>query len=278
MAILIRGGRGHIERTLLNRPTPLAERLNAAARIELPARAALVTPDLERLLGLSAKTDLFPVGHKLRLEWERERRAAVSRAALLWDRVLAGPTRTLSDVVDQNLELWIGLFDIRAALMHSARPMPPPTYAQILSDHAEFIVSTLERMPIDAIREEVITKVTARLNRRHAHWMARAYATDQQIRADASAKDSSNASTPGPMFRGIAVSAKTIGWRKRRLSLYRKQQSLTAPDLGRRLRMDPSVIRAIVREDWGSHKVNETNRSTLLDALETNLKEWYAPR
>jgi hypothetical protein len=72
------------------------------------------------------------------------------------------------------------------------------------------------------------------------------------------------------------VSAATKEWRKRRLHTYYTQHDYTAQSLARRLGMDVSALRAIVRED--RTKFSDDKQKALLEALDLSVQEWYAKR
>jgi ribosome-binding protein aMBF1 (putative translation factor) len=74
-----------------------------------------------------------------------------------------------------------------------------------------------------------------------------------------------------------SVSGNTILWRKKQVRLYRDKKGITASDLARQLQKDPSVIRAIVRED---HKkgFSPAIRKGLIEKLGISFDDWYAER
>lgn len=106
--------------------------------------APFKAPNYEQVLG---EKNPFEAEHRLHAEWERRRTTAAFQAAQLSERLLAEfreriqaePARRWTALLEHDLAWWRGLFDIRAeALM---LPMAPSAYAEILSDHAEAILS-----------------------------------------------------------------------------------------------------------------------------------------
>lgn len=162
-----------------------------------PPAVAFRAPDYERVLG---HENPFPADHRLHTEWETRRRAAASEAAQLRARLLAQPAWSWSDVLERHLAWWTGLFDIRAAAL--MLPMPPSAYAEMLSDHAEAILSTLRRQRLP-IGEELVATMTERMAQRHAHWMVKAHAADQLLRARSSTPGADASASTNVFRRGL---------------------------------------------------------------------------
>jgi hypothetical protein len=78
-----------------------------------------------------------------------------------------------------------------------------------------------------------------------------------------------------------AVTAAIVAWRKKTVKRFRIEHDLTPPDLAKRVTMDESQIRAIIREgpkDWDNSKCNAAAQKRLLQAIGVTDDEWYAPR
>jgi hypothetical protein len=74
------------------------------------------------------------------------------------------------------------------------------------------------------------------------------------------------------------VTTAIVAWRKDSVKRFRLERDLSAADLGRHVPMDPSQIRAIIKDDRKSGKCNATAQKRLLQKLGVTLDDWYATR